>query len=235
MAQREEIIPHVYVVGLPGTTRVKIGKADSVKRRFRGLQTMSPVPVELLAQFPGSTELERALHKHLADYRQHGEWFDFPGQDPVSVVRRAIEEIGPVREKPRRARGYFDDVDAYHMQTSVLELGPMDDELTAARWAAETCLAFDPTASEEGVEGLNKVAEALVKNAITHGSAPVSLELTVGVAAHLSVADQGPDMPVARTDGTGGLAAVVEEIAGAWSVQENEVGKAVKASIPLGV
>lgn len=81
----------VYVIGCANSSTVKIGVSDDPERRLRQIQYMSPVPLQVLWSGPGGNALERALHKHFAEQRSHGEWFTFTDQDPVEAVRGALE------------------------------------------------------------------------------------------------------------------------------------------------
>lgn len=65
----------IYFVG-PKDGPVKIGKAKNVRYRLSGLQTGSPVELELLGVMIGRPNLERALHSRFERYRKHGEWFE---------------------------------------------------------------------------------------------------------------------------------------------------------------
>lgn len=65
----------VYYVAPLDTNLVKIGVAAELPSRLRGIQTMSPVPLSLLAVEPGNVDLERERHRQFAAFRQHGEWF----------------------------------------------------------------------------------------------------------------------------------------------------------------
>jgi hypothetical protein len=62
-----------YFVEAPTSNLVKIGYTNEIDRRIRGLATMSPVPVQLLAAFRGN--VEAMFHAFFAAHRTHGEWF----------------------------------------------------------------------------------------------------------------------------------------------------------------
>lgn len=83
----------VYLLGCEGTRLVKIGHAADVRKRLRGISTMSAHPIRLLWQSAPEhgAETERRLHGRFRQYRQHGEWFDFEDADPVSLVSAAID------------------------------------------------------------------------------------------------------------------------------------------------
>lgn len=84
----------VYVIGAANSSRVKIGTTQELGRRLADIQRMSPDSLEVLWQTPGGYRLESALHKHFADRRVHGEWFDFAGDSPAKRVEEAVNEIG---------------------------------------------------------------------------------------------------------------------------------------------
>ncbi|MFE4263438.1 GIY-YIG nuclease family protein [Streptomyces sp. NPDC056883] len=86
----------VYVISPapPATGPVKIGfTGDDATKRLRSLQTGSPVPLTVLAEFAGTKQLEAKLHRHFAGRRLHGEWFDFTGDDPVALIGAAVHEL----------------------------------------------------------------------------------------------------------------------------------------------
>lgn len=64
-----------YFIEGVGSGLVKIGHAIDPKARMRDISTMSPVPLKLIAAFPGGEPVERALHRKLCRVRSHGEWF----------------------------------------------------------------------------------------------------------------------------------------------------------------
>ncbi len=56
---------------------VKIGfTSGSVKDRLAALQTGSPVPLKVAASLMAPDYAERRIHRALAEYRLHGEWFE---------------------------------------------------------------------------------------------------------------------------------------------------------------
>lgn len=78
----------------------KIGKTKNVRRRLAQIQTGNPYKVELIHSIPcdDMAEVESALHKHFAQWRTNGEWFEFAGEiseeDVVSrlLVEKAMQE-----------------------------------------------------------------------------------------------------------------------------------------------
>lgn len=83
----------VYVIGTPQSQIAKVGVSNTPARRLRQIQSMSPLPLQILWTCTGGYDLERRLHAYLRPYRSHGEWFDFRGLDPVATVQSAVAAI----------------------------------------------------------------------------------------------------------------------------------------------
>lgn len=85
----KEIVPisvaGVYVIQANGYY-VKIGRAQNIRDRIRGMQTASPVPLRLLAIASHNPNDERAIHQRLKTSRVRGEWFHLDEQ-VVSFIR----------------------------------------------------------------------------------------------------------------------------------------------------
>jgi hypothetical protein len=74
------------------TTRVKIGFAGNFPERMRILKTSCPFPVEVVANFAGSRNVELFLHRCFAPLRRHGEWFDDAGDlHELSIALEAVK------------------------------------------------------------------------------------------------------------------------------------------------
>lgn len=65
----------VYFIRAGARGPIKIGLAVDVGQRMRSLQTASPTLLELIGAIPGGLKLEKAIHRRLAEFRLHGEWF----------------------------------------------------------------------------------------------------------------------------------------------------------------
>ncbi|MFI6448490.1 GIY-YIG nuclease family protein [Kitasatospora sp. NPDC050543] len=100
MAEKTE---YVYLISSPHARPVKIGRSANPKVRLSNLQACSPVELRLLATFPGGPRLEKHLHQRFADFRKHGEWFDFQKQDPLTIVTAAVAAYLPAERLPDRA------------------------------------------------------------------------------------------------------------------------------------
>lgn len=74
-------------MGKPGP--IKIGKASDLKARLAGLQTGSPVQLELIGGVPAPAEAEREIHKVLGSYRYVREWFH-PAPEVLDFVQMAL-------------------------------------------------------------------------------------------------------------------------------------------------
>lgn len=66
----------VYFIQQGDDGPVKIGTAADPLERLRQLQPGNPVPLTIRYVVPGDHPVERALHRHFADFRLTGEWFD---------------------------------------------------------------------------------------------------------------------------------------------------------------
>lgn len=64
-----------FVYFLKCGDKIKIGKAEDVRKRMAGIQTSSPDIVECLGVTTGGVREERRLHKKFSHLRHHGEWF----------------------------------------------------------------------------------------------------------------------------------------------------------------
>lgn len=89
---------------------VKIGYTQGCPHaRLRGLQTGSPILLDLLHHEPGyEREYERALHELFADRWRHGEWFDL-NDDVWNFIwmlqsGHALHEMIDPREHPHGLR-----------------------------------------------------------------------------------------------------------------------------------
>lgn len=69
----------VYAVLCEESSAVKIGVSDDPERRVSRLQCANPHDLILLGYVDGGHDLERKIHKYLADYRMRGEWFRYEG------------------------------------------------------------------------------------------------------------------------------------------------------------
>lgn len=75
----------VYFMAAVGL--IKIGWSSDVDERWTQLNRVSPVPIDYIGSFPGSSLVEQALHRKFRSLRERGEWFrDAP------ELRAEIEE-----------------------------------------------------------------------------------------------------------------------------------------------
>lgn len=78
----------VYFIEAPSVGVVKIGYSSNAGSRFNAICGMSPVPLRLVAAFPGGAQYERDLHEKFSHLRSHGEWFFFTDE-----IKRFIGEF----------------------------------------------------------------------------------------------------------------------------------------------
>ena len=76
---------HVYAICPKDGGNVKFGQALNVKTRFSGIQTGSPVKLELMGSVYVPTDTEPYIHDHLRNDRSHGEWF-LPTTEVLAVA-----------------------------------------------------------------------------------------------------------------------------------------------------
>lgn len=93
----------VYFVECAG--RIKIGYSADVKRRMHDLATAAPQRLTLIAAIDGAAQLERAIHKHLDEYRIKGEWFADCPAVRATIKRLATEGPSAVGFSEERAAG----------------------------------------------------------------------------------------------------------------------------------
>lgn len=78
----------VYFIVCRDADRIKIGYAKNPRARLRSLQSMCPLPLELLLSVEGTPALERQFHTFFFDVHVRDEWFRFS-----PVVRRIIDDL----------------------------------------------------------------------------------------------------------------------------------------------
>lgn len=79
---------------IEGGGLLKIGYTVDPVYRMRNLVAMSPVPLNKIAEIPGTPDDEKALHKQFAEYRAHGEWFRIEGALAAYIQTLNSGDIG---------------------------------------------------------------------------------------------------------------------------------------------
>ena len=106
MAPAQGFIYFIKPIGLDGP--VKIGWSTKPESRLLCLMIFSPLPLEIVAKVPGTTELERNLHACFAESHSHCEWFQATPKLTAAVdalrqglpIEKAVDlagQIGPIR------------------------------------------------------------------------------------------------------------------------------------------
>jgi hypothetical protein len=90
-----QTVSAVYVVGNAANSLLKIGYADNLKHRMSGLNTGSPVDLQLLhflyfVDCMVAGMVETAVHKELAEYRRRGEWFEVTMEQAGEAIANAV-------------------------------------------------------------------------------------------------------------------------------------------------
>jgi hypothetical protein len=73
---------------------IKIGMAQDIDKRLRGLQTAHPAKLTLMASCLGGQPVEREYHKRFAEHRLHGEWFS-PAPEILAEIDRLSSPSHP--------------------------------------------------------------------------------------------------------------------------------------------
>jgi hypothetical protein len=95
-AQQASALGWVYFVR--GADLVKIGQTmTQPRKRFWGIQCMSPVPLVMEAVAPDAGQ-EGILHIRFADSRSHGEWFR-SSSELETLIAETVERYGAPEER----------------------------------------------------------------------------------------------------------------------------------------
>lgn len=90
----------VYLIA-SGRNIIKVGKADNVRKRVRGLQTASPFEMQIFHTIECSIEhvgaLEKLIHKRLKRYHLRGEWFRVERPLAITIAQKAANQFGKDR------------------------------------------------------------------------------------------------------------------------------------------
>jgi hypothetical protein len=69
---------HLYIFKAKNIPIYKIGISNNVPARLETVKTMSPIPImicDIFKELKDAMRVEKLVHKHLNEYRTHGEWF----------------------------------------------------------------------------------------------------------------------------------------------------------------
>lgn len=109
-----------------------------------------------------------------------------------------------------------------------------DDPAVLAEWATRMARALDADLPAGAVGAAGVITRVLVDNAQRHGKPPVIVEVSVSTVVTIEVTDHGSGSPIARPDGTGSLAVILDRLASLWDITEHEDGsKTVTAMVPI--
>ena len=93
----------VYAISAVTTNLIKIGYSETIRSRFSGLQTDSPVELSLdyVLWCPDKNVakiVEEACHNNLSKRRIRGEWFDISLQDAITAIEANSSRLYPKKE-----------------------------------------------------------------------------------------------------------------------------------------
>lgn len=78
----------VYMIGVEGSSHIKIGYASDLMSRLSALQVGTPNNLVMIAVFEGSKLSESLLHRRLIDQNIRGEWFN--GEKVISLLKDIV-------------------------------------------------------------------------------------------------------------------------------------------------
>jgi Meiotically Up-regulated Gene 113 (MUG113) protein len=107
--------PQLYIIRATGTTQFKFGLAVKPTSRLSDLRVGSCMPLELVSAIEiAAAEIERELHRALAPWHSHGEWFDLGvdtdaflakvRSDGLLAALRTLHEPPPVPADRKESR-----------------------------------------------------------------------------------------------------------------------------------
>ncbi len=92
-----------FVRQVGGVGPIKIGFAINVKSRLGQIAAYSPVPLEVVAQVPGTLAQEKALHGMFSEHHSHREWFH-PAHELLTFIE-ALDGTLPHLDPPTGVMG----------------------------------------------------------------------------------------------------------------------------------
>jgi len=136
---------YVYVIQ-SGDGPIKIGVAVDPEARRLGLQVGNPYPLTIRALIgclddSGAFAIEAALHRHFADVRMVGEWFDAAPEDVYGLIDLAFTLVGRMvsvqqYDLPPSVARYTKAMNARAMCAQYLKANPDAINMSARQLAA---------------------------------------------------------------------------------------------------
>lgn len=90
-----------YFIAAPDVAMIKIGKTVNLAKRLAAIQSHCPVQLQVACEIDYDDGLEGRIHKHLKEYRSHGEWFhaekevvDFMRGYRDNGIRWVVDKVG---------------------------------------------------------------------------------------------------------------------------------------------
>jgi hypothetical protein len=117
----------MYVYIFDFGDQIKIGQASNVARRLHTIEMASGRKVVRPFNIEADGAYERLMHKKLVDYRVMGEYFNYPYEEAVKLLKQLVaskiieQERNKNRDSPLLPMDYFDRV-----QTLITKKGLRD-------------------------------------------------------------------------------------------------------------
>ena len=118
---------YVYLVGASPKGPLKIGYTENLRGRLKALQIGCPIPLRFYghrkyANLRTAKYAEKRMHRELAEFRIHGEWFKVDKKTAASAANKVLGPRLPYNERttskdpPLRLLGYayYDQSGIYH-------------------------------------------------------------------------------------------------------------------------
>ena len=94
-----EKVSRIYIISARGQT-LKVGISHDPLRRLQALQSGSPFMLwpEYTFEVDDAAAWEKRIHRLLAEYRSHGEWFKLPVSRALEIIREALKGQAKIRQ-----------------------------------------------------------------------------------------------------------------------------------------
>lgn len=87
-----DIKNYIYFMYAKDANRVKIGRTLDIEERFKNIQAMSPIKLEVIKIIQLHVNYEDMLHEFFKEDRLHGEWFNF--SDDIKAFIEMVDKKG---------------------------------------------------------------------------------------------------------------------------------------------
>jgi hypothetical protein len=123
----EEVFLNMYVYIFDFGDQIKIGQAINVGRRLHTIEMASGRKIVKSFSIEADGDYERLMHKKLVDYRVLGEYFNYPYEEAVGLLKNIVaskvieQERDTKKEPPLLPLDYFDRMQSLVTEKSLKE------------------------------------------------------------------------------------------------------------------